>query len=78
MMTAWGAGLIFGAVLGLRFNFLALVPAICAGFVVAAVSGIAHGDGVWSIAGTMVVLTVALQAGYLVTSVLSLARDRKA
>jgi hypothetical protein len=78
MISEWGgAGFIFGAVLGLRFNFLALVPAICLGLVVATISGIARGDGVWPIAGTTAVFIVALELGYLVVIFLPLRRRVK-
>jgi hypothetical protein len=77
MTTAAVAGFVLGAALGLRFNFVILIPAICLGLVIAGVSGVAHGDSVWSIAGTMTVVAVALQLGYLIANVLPFIRNAK-
>jgi hypothetical protein len=58
-------GILVGAVLSLRFNIIILIPATCAALMIAAVGGTASGDGFWYSAGMMVLLTTALQLGYL-------------
>jgi len=65
MVSVLVAGILVGAVLSLRFNIVILIPVMCAALTIAAVDGIARGDGVWYIAGTMVLVVTALQLGYL-------------
>jgi hypothetical protein len=59
-----------GAVLGLRFKVLVLVPAIGLASAVVAVDGIGLQDGVWRVAGMIVVVATFLQLGYLGGSIL--------
>jgi hypothetical protein len=64
-------GVLLGAVLGLRFKMFALVPGMLLGLMIAGVRGIAHGDGIWHIAATMVLVVVAIQLGFLAGSVVA-------
>jgi len=54
-----------GAVLGLRFKVLVLMPAL--GFVLPAtvISAFAQGDGAWAIAGACAMAATLLEIGYL-------------
>jgi hypothetical protein len=63
-----------GAVLGLRYKVLILVPALL--FVLLAVigGGVARGAGIWAIALEMLVASTALQLGYVAGSAFDLAR----
>jgi hypothetical protein len=54
-----------GAVLGLRYNVLVLVPAVGFAMLFAMITGILRADGLWSIVLTTVLLGVAVQLGYL-------------
>jgi hypothetical protein len=65
------AGICFlvGAVLGLRFKVLILVPAIGFSMVVATANGIVRGEGVWWLASVAVVAATATQLGYIAGSV---------
>jgi hydrogenase/urease accessory protein HupE len=54
-----------GALLGLRYNVLALVPAVPVGLTASILIGIARHDDLWSIILVAVVTIAALQAGYL-------------
>jgi membrane protein DedA with SNARE-associated domain len=56
--------LMFGMVLGQRFNVLVLVPAIALVATVSVIVGVARADAIWSIAQTAVAATVSLQIGY--------------
>jgi hypothetical protein len=58
-------GALAGAVLGLRYKVLILVPAIWLGVVLVVAVGIGHGDGAGSIALACAALATALQLGYL-------------
>ena len=53
-----------GAVLGLRFTVLILVPASFIGSVATFGIGIAHSNGLWSILLALVLVISALQIGY--------------
>jgi hypothetical protein len=53
-----------GAVLGLRFKVLILVPAIGLLVVVASASGIVLGESLWRLALVVVVAATAIQLGY--------------
>lgn len=55
-----------GAILGLRYNVLVLVPAIAFAILFAMIAGFLRGDGFWSIALMAVLLGMAVQLGYLV------------
>jgi len=61
------AGICFlvGAVLGLRFKVLILVPAIGFSVLVVTVNGIVLGESVWRLALVMVVAATAIQLGYI-------------
>jgi hypothetical protein len=54
-----------GAVLGLRYNVLVLVPAILFVMFFAVVAGVLHADSVWSIVLMTALLSVAVQLGWL-------------
>jgi hypothetical protein len=58
-------GAVVGAVLGLRFKVLILVPAIWLGLLLIIAAGIARGGAAGSIALTCAALATALQFGYL-------------
>ena len=62
-------GILVGAVLGVRFNVLVLVPVICGALVIVLLDGIARGGGFWWVATTMIVIATALQLGYVLGSV---------
>jgi hypothetical protein len=63
-MFAMTAALV-GAMLGLRFKVLILVPAIIIGSAAAFGFGIAHSSSLWSILLAIAVTSTALQMGYL-------------
>ena len=54
-----------GAVLGLRFKVLVLVPAIGLAVLIVVVSGVARADGTWAIVGAAAAVATVLQIGYL-------------
>jgi hypothetical protein len=54
-----------GIALGLRYKVFVLVPAVGLTIMFAAMSGIAHGDRLWSILLAMTILGAAVQFGYL-------------
>ena len=62
--------LLFGAALSLRFSLFVLVGTIAAGVLGAVVVGIAHYDGIGSIAMTTFVIATGLQIGFLLGIVL--------
>jgi hypothetical protein len=64
MMLA-SVGVLLGAVLGLRFKVLVLVPVICAALPIVVVAGIARGEGLWRLALAMIVVATSLQLGYI-------------
>jgi hypothetical protein len=53
-----------GAVLGLRFKVLILVPAIGFATVVVTANGIVIGESLWRLASVVVVAAMAIQLGY--------------
>ena len=57
--------MLIGAVLGLRFKVLILVPATIIGSAAALAVGMAYGKNVWSILLDMVLVIAALEMGYL-------------
>jgi ABC-type amino acid transport system permease subunit len=59
-----------GAVLGLRYKVLLLVPAVMLAMMFAVLVGVARGDGVWSIVLMTMGLAAAVQVGYLAGVVL--------
>lgn len=54
-----------GIALGLRYKVFVLVPAVTLTIMFAVMSGIAHGDRLWSILLAMAILATAVQFGYL-------------
>jgi hypothetical protein len=56
---------VVGAVLGLRFKVMILVPALILTELFAAIVGLTRGDQFWSIAVAMIMLGTAIQVGYL-------------
>ncbi len=66
MALAFGVCAAIGAVLGLRFKVLILIPSIFLVTVGIAVVGTAVGWKPWSIVGTVVISVTALQIGYLI------------
>jgi hypothetical protein len=54
-----------GAVLGLRYKVLALVPAVGVAMMVVLITGIARGDSGWLILGAAATAATVLQIGYL-------------
>ncbi len=58
-------GVVVGAVLGLRYNVLVLVPAVLFAMLFAVIVGFARADGFWSIVLMTAALAVAVQLGYL-------------
>ena len=56
--------LLFGMVLGQRFNVLVLVPAIALVATLSVVVGVARTDAIWSIAQTAVAAMASVQLGY--------------
>jgi hypothetical protein len=55
---------LFGAVLGLRFKLLILVPAIGFSVLVVTANGIVIGESLWRLALAAVVAATAIQLGY--------------
>ena len=69
MIFMFGLCAAIGAVLGLRFKVVALVPLIFLAIFGAVVVGAAAGWKLWSIIGTAIVGVVAVQIGYLLGAV---------
>jgi hypothetical protein len=65
MFTLTIGCMLVGAVLGLRFTVWVLIPGIAFGLFAAAATGIAHREGMGTIALAMVLIAVGLQLGYL-------------
>jgi len=76
MMLAITAVLI-GAVLGMRFKILILLPATVIGSSATLGVGVAHSDGFWSILLAMVLAIAALQVGYLAGTVVIALQSRR-
>jgi hypothetical protein len=70
MWTITIISILVGAVLGLRFKALVFVPIIGLALATIGVAGIAHGEDVWSLATTTVVVATFLQLGYFGASAL--------
>ncbi len=64
-------GTLIGAVLGLRFKVLVLVPVMVFALAIVAVDGIARGDSVWQLVAAMVVVATSVQLGFLGGSAVS-------
>jgi hypothetical protein len=58
-------GIFVGAVLGLRFKVLILVPAMSFALVLVAVSGALRGENIWVVTVRMVLVVTSVQLGYL-------------
>jgi hypothetical protein len=69
MMILFLMGVLVGAVLGVRFKVLVLVPAICAALPVVVVAEIARGEGIWGLALATIVVASSLQIGYILGNV---------
>jgi hypothetical protein len=65
MALMFGVCTAIGAVLGLRFRAVILLPFLLLVTFGTAVIGVALGAKLWSILGTMIVSVIALQIGYL-------------
>jgi hypothetical protein len=72
LMVLMIAGLLSGAVLGLRFRFWVLIPASCVFFFVTLVVLIADGESGWTLAIAIVFSIAVLQIGYIVGSASSI------
>jgi hypothetical protein len=58
-------GVLVGAVLGLRFKLVVLVPAIGFACAIIAAYGLGHDNSAWWLALAMIVITASIQVGYL-------------
>jgi|HubBroStandDraft_6_1064221.scaffolds.fasta_scaffold359550_1 hypothetical protein len=65
MLTLTICGALVGALLGMRFRVLILVPSIVIGLAAGAVAGIAGHEGAGMTVMTMLAVATALQLGYL-------------
>jgi hypothetical protein len=64
-------GILFGALLGLRFKVLIFVPAIFVAVAIVAVSGAPRGDDIVWLVLTMIAVAASLQVGYIAGCMLS-------
>jgi hypothetical protein len=71
MMMFVAIGVIAGAILGLRFRMLILIPAVGVEFAAVLADGIAGGNGPWWIALAMIAVAASTQVGYFAGSVVS-------
>jgi hypothetical protein len=69
MITLTIASVLVGALLGMRFRVFILVPAVLLGVAIVTGVGIARESGIWWVAFEIVVITTALEVGYLGGSV---------
>jgi hypothetical protein len=65
-------GILIGALLGLRFQVLMLVPVLCGAFAMVVLGGLARGEGVLQLGLELALIAIALQVGYFVGSVVGL------
>jgi len=72
MGVVLGTSFLAGAVLGLRFKVLVLLPAMFVTAVVVGIAAINSLSGLWSLALMVIVATTAIQLGYLVGAMASL------
>jgi hypothetical protein len=63
-------GSLVGVALGLRFTMLILVPVIALALAFVAVNGVLIEDGIWRIVGSMIIVVISVQLGYLGGNVL--------
>jgi hypothetical protein len=66
-----GASILAGLALALRFNALALVPALFVAVIGTAFLGLAHGEHVWFLLGTVILAATTIQIGYFVGALAS-------
>ena len=59
-------GILFGAVLGMRFKVFALFPAIAVGIALTAIATSMKGVGLWSALIAVALISIGLQVGFLV------------
>ena len=64
MIMLMVTGILVGAVLGLRFKVLVVVPVICVELAIVLVDGIARGNGAWWTALAMIAIVISTQVGY--------------
>ena len=81
LTTLTTIAILVGALLGLRFKILALVPATLVGSAATLAASMTQGDGLWFLVLALVLVISALQIGYLsgafIRSVTGGARDSK-
>jgi hypothetical protein len=65
MVLLVGMSFLLGALLGIKFRVLILIPALGAILLTVVAIGIAHADAVWAILITLVAAVSSLQIGYL-------------
>lgn len=70
MAIALGISVLIGTAIGLHFNVFVLIAAVVLALVSTAAIGTAHGDQMWSVVLTMVVVAAALQISYLAGAVI--------
>src|SRR5579871_5306891 len=63
-MISASISFLLGAVLGLRFNVLVLIPAMVIGMVLAIGAGTTHPQAVWGIIKMAAAAAICLQCGY--------------
>jgi hypothetical protein len=69
MIMLMVTGVLVGAVLGLRFKVLVVVPVICVETAIILVDGIARGNGAWWTALAMIAIVTPTQVGYFTGSI---------
>jgi hypothetical protein len=70
MVISTISGTLVGALLGLRFRVMIIVPAIFIAAAIVTASGTARGDGAAAIAVAVIVVAASLQVGYFAGAVL--------
>jgi hypothetical protein len=68
------AGILVGALLGLRYRLIVLAPAICLACAIVVAESAIHGESAWWMAIAIVVVATALQLGFFGGFSLRLAR----
>ena len=71
MTILYLSAMLIGMVLGIRFRFVVLFPAIAAGCAIAAVIAIGTGDSVADAALSMIATACLLQLGYVCTALIA-------
>jgi hypothetical protein len=62
-------GILIGALLGLRFQVIVLVPVLCGALAIVVLNGLAQGQGVLQLSLQLALTAITLQVGYFVGSV---------